>query len=1000
MPGVILRSRMPQVARPVGGSAPDPGFFEGVGASFRLARDDQAGAEIEHLTHAYKPIVDTLTELNGKPWTLYVNPRSGQTDFDGVWAAVDAERARDPKAFANLPKTRAEFDVQARKDILTRIRKDEDTVARGGWGAMLTGGMAGGLTDPINLGTMLIGGGPATSLGKTILKGAIINGATELVETPLVAHERAKAGRDFTAREAVTNVLVAGLAGGVLDGATKIAGDALPRIGGRIADAREAGIAAVWDKLPEGVRTRWAKASDITDADLPDLAEMVIGRGRMSADEKAAVAVVRREAEMARINPFAPDGAGLAAHQERMADAMTRILADVPPVPRMALRGSTAISSGVVDPSARAAVKARIAVVESGGSNVAANRRSSARGKYQFLERTWLSYFTRRFGTAGLTKTEILAKRSDGRLQDILMDDLMVDNAAFLHRQGVQETAGNLYLTHFAGQEGARKLFEAEPGARAIDLLGAKVVEANPFLRDMTARDVIAWAHERMGGAVPERARAQAMSAEGERPELVMPEEPDPAARAADAEPVFADTGDVPMPAGIDFDQHVAPILPDLRAIVADRGRSINAIRAIADELDIPEAHVRRGLIELATGREIRMNRNGTFSRQPQSTGPVDALKFIARIGVSDHEGHRLGRNGRDLDRFVPGAGPLIRKSGKSVDEVGEALWDAGYFGPPSAVARPDENAVLDMIERAATGEKIYAHGVEAPDTLPPGTLMDAEERAYLTGMFGAEAERLNLTVDDGLLHAASRRYNSMSAVGDATPEQALRAVLREHLEELAQDVRSELRAAGDDGPFHDFDAFDDFAGYDDGFDPLAEPGRYDRDPHGYLFQQAVGDGAPGDAGPGAAMGGRSEAVAGDAGEGGAGGAVAGTARGPIDDTPLSPETAKAFEDPTGAEAAALADSLAHDARAALGLTEATDPAIAARQKEEAALKAASPMRAATDQESTIGAPLFDAADMPRFQLDEGDGARMSLPEILDQIDADEAVIKSVKDCL
>ncbi|MEC8179250.1 MAG: hypothetical protein VX072_06255, partial [Pseudomonadota bacterium] len=82
---------------------------------------------------------------------------------------------------------------------------------------------------------------------------------------------------------------------------------------------------------------------------------------------------------------------------------------------------------------------------------------------------------------------------------------------------------------------------------------------------------------------------------------------------------------------------------------------------------------------------------------------------------------------------------------------------------------------------------------------------------------------------------------------------------------------------------------------------------------------------------------------------------------------------------------------------------EATDPAIAARQAEEAQLRADAALRGENRtgeaQDGTMGLALFDEADAPGFRFDE-EGKAQSLREVLDELDADEAEIKAIRDCL
>lgn len=78
----------------------------------------------------------------------------------------------------------------------------------------------------------------------------------------------------------------------------------------------------------------------------------------------------------------------------------------------------------------------------------------------------------------------------------------------------------------------------------------------------------------------------------------------------------------------------------------------------------------------------------------------------------------------------------------------------------------------------------------------------------------------------------------------------------------------------------------------------------------------------------------------------------------------------------------------------------ALDPNFPARERQRAQLKADSPIRAKTDQESTIGAPLFDAVDQGNmFRLEEG-GPLRSAEDVLRELDADDAAIKAARNCL
>lgn len=79
------------------------------------------------------------------------------------------------------------------------------------------------------------------------------------------------------------------------------------------------------------------------------------------------------------------------------------------------------------------------------------------------------------------------------------MNRLLSHNERVLARLGVPETAGNLYLLHFAGEGGGAKILRAAGDTPIERLLKPDAIAANPFLRGKTAEDVVAWAHAKMG---------------------------------------------------------------------------------------------------------------------------------------------------------------------------------------------------------------------------------------------------------------------------------------------------------------------------------------------------------------------------------------------------------------------------------------------------------------------------------------------------------------------
>lgn len=132
---------------------------------------------------------------------------------------------------------------------------------------------------------------------------------------------------------------------------------------------------------------------------------------------------------------------------------------------------------------------------ESGGNDRAANPKSSARGRYQFLGSTW-NGLASKYPQLGLTPDG----RYDPEQQERAMLRFTRDNAKSLDSAGIPVTNGNLYAAHFLGDGGARKVLRANPNTPVSRLVGSDVINANPFLSNMTVSDFSNWA-ERKGNA-------------------------------------------------------------------------------------------------------------------------------------------------------------------------------------------------------------------------------------------------------------------------------------------------------------------------------------------------------------------------------------------------------------------------------------------------------------------------------------------------------------------
>jgi hypothetical protein len=159
----------------------------------------------------------------------------------------------DAKALAREAAQRFDVALSSRNDFA------------GKWAAILGGGFAGSLRDPIQLGTLMLGAGPGTARNTAVRvlevagKEAAVNGSVELVMQPIVQAWREEAGLDHGFDQAIFNVLTAagmgGLFGGVLEGAaTALRGAPAPSMRNLPPDVRGAWSAAEADAFMQAVR--------------------------------------------------------------------------------------------------------------------------------------------------------------------------------------------------------------------------------------------------------------------------------------------------------------------------------------------------------------------------------------------------------------------------------------------------------------------------------------------------------------------------------------------------------------------------------------------------------------------------------------------------------------------------------------------------------------------------------------------------------------------------
>lgn len=183
---------------------------------------------------------------------------------------------------------------------------------------------------------------------------------------------------------------------------------------------------------------------------------------------------------------------------------------------------------------------------ESNGRDHAKNPRSSALGPFQFINSTFIAVMREHFPDeiASLNQRQILALRTKRDIARRAAKAFSMDNMDYLVERGITPTFGHLRLAFLLGPQGAARVLQAPPDRRVTRILGNNVIAANPFMRRMTAADLVA----RTSRDVSPRDRAPdtvvagnapaapAPSVQPEAPAAAQPEQPEPI-RVAAADP-------------------------------------------------------------------------------------------------------------------------------------------------------------------------------------------------------------------------------------------------------------------------------------------------------------------------------------------------------------------------------------------------------------------------------------------------------------------------------
>jgi len=189
---------------------------------------------------------------------------------------------------------------------------------------------------------------------------------------------------------------------------------------------------------------------------------------------------------------------------------------------------------------------------ESSGDPNSHNDRSSASGPAGFIDDTWVDMLRQHRPdiAQGKSRDDLIALKTDPQLAAQMTDAYAADNGAILAKNGLPVTDGTKYLAHFSGPQGAVKILQADPNANAGDILGPAALKANPFLKNMTAQGLQAWAAKKGGATLPPGMQGAQPAPQGPPP---------PAAPQQQMAPQFAQAPSAAPPVHAQFDPTLQP---------------------------------------------------------------------------------------------------------------------------------------------------------------------------------------------------------------------------------------------------------------------------------------------------------------------------------------------------------------------------------------------------------------------------------------------------------
>lgn len=834
--------------RPQADARAAPTWLQAADANLELGQDRSGYNRAIAFSDAYNNLENALDEEARKrinaEWSRYgirdpktglTRPKTPEERQRLVWAEVERAR-RDGKSFAGIGASKEEYDGAIFTGLKQNRARNKDVAAReDGWTAGVVGGMAGALSDPVNAGSLAISG-PAGLGAKALISGFFINAGTELATIPLANQELALLGDSETAGQQAANVVMAGALGVAFPVAIKVGGKSIDLglkgakiVGGKIVDA--AGNLVPLDKRIAKALGK-ANIDQVSDRDIAEIFAQVVPAEYRTPAQADALTVLERQGQLQAVNPYRDTYADIDAHLQRADAALARVSTGI-------VQGRAPAAPSVnVSFSGFSRIKAAIRGPESGGNDLATNALgSSASGRYQFVEETFKNLYNRVFGAGG-DQAWNSKRRFDVGVQEKLMDRLLADNSAILQRQGVPVTDGNLYVMHVLGSGDGPALLRADPNADVAAVLrannprlGGAIVRQNPtyFGGGKTVGQALSIIRSRVGGGEAEISTGGALSGlpDGEEIPFVRPAALDAVRPVVTAEgkPVALQAF---KPTDIEVDANLMQFKSGGDAQgVTERLRGVQQWDPIAagavtvwESLDgrrlIADGHQRLGLAKrmLAANPDADISLNAFVLREADGITARDARIITALKNIGEGSGTltdaaKVFREGGDmaaeaLAKRLPPRSVLVRDGkalaslsdeafGAVVNEVVPDSWGAviGSLAPD-----PDTHmAMIELLAKLNPPNRKQAEGI-VRQALAAGFSRETQEelfgaRELSVALFAQKARAVERTLAElrklkGVFSTAARNAQTLEGAGNRIDAAASAAEAADNADALA----------------------------------------------------------------------------------------------------------------------------------------------------------------------------------------------------------------------